>query len=100
MSEEQIEAIFQHACEGAAESIGHTREDWQRVVYAIRELRARLAAAESERDRIKSLIANAPTVLTKYQIGDAIYDSPPMSRNMVKLELIPRPARWSKQEGV
>lgn len=55
------------------------------------EASARLAAAESERDRIKSLIANAPTVLTKYQIGDAIYDSPPMSRNLVKLELIARP---------
>lgn len=63
----------------------------EEIINELEVLRDRLAAAESERDRIKSLIANAPTVLTKYQIGDAIYDSPPMSRNLVKLDLIARP---------
>lgn len=52
MSEEQIEAIYQHACEGAAESIGHTRENWQQVVYAIRELRR-------ERDESRRLLDEA-----------------------------------------
>jgi hypothetical protein len=46
MSEESVEAIFQHACEGAAESIGSTRTDWQRVADAIRELRRELAATK------------------------------------------------------
>jgi hypothetical protein len=54
MSQESIEAIFQHACEGAAESIGSTRTDWQRVVDAIRELRAQVAALTAERDALQT----------------------------------------------
>ena len=52
MSEEQVESIFQHACEGAAESIGSTRTDWKRVADAIRELR-------SERDKARRALISA-----------------------------------------
>ena len=48
MNDEQIEAIYQHACEGAAESVGSTRADWQQVVDAIRELRRQLAVYEAD----------------------------------------------------
>ena len=72
MSEEQIEAIYQHACEGAAESIGHTRENWQQVVYAIRELRR-------ERDEARRLLdearAQVPVAYMHNKRADVIHTS-------------------------
>lgn len=65
MSEEQVESIFQHACEGAAESIGSTRTDWQRVVGAIRFLRRELEASESLRSATISTMRRNEAELTE-----------------------------------
>lgn len=68
MSEESVEAIFQHACEGAAESIGSTRTDWQRVADAIRELRRELEAAKQWGTDLSNELTHRTTKLAEARL--------------------------------
>lgn len=72
MSEESVESIFQHACEGAAESIGHTRENWQQVVYAIRELRRE---RDESRRLLDEALAQEPVAYLHNKRADVIHTS-------------------------
>lgn len=76
---------------------------------ALIALRARLAAAESERDVQTALLADASAQLLKAESRLREIDGAETAEYRYlacvvngthRVELIPRPARWSKQEGV